>query len=281
MKEEIIRKFATSYGPWLDYCTMRIGNFRIPKYIVIGNNIISLEDHRDKLIRQDSSWAPKFEGDINILRNRCKQKFDRELDYVREFPVFIQNKNLWETLKKKYNIEKIKQNTNYFVVDYLFYNLNIIIEIDSGFHISSRNYDRARDEYISREYGIYTYRLENYGLNINDIEKLRTILNQCEYNKIKCNINSKFIINYDTIISELFKKLYYKSINKVDEIINTYYDKIFPTIEYRNSINRLTINYGSFSGMTNDEINCTDTMLRWIYGINLNIINGPNPYICE
>lgn len=124
MKEEIIRKFATSYGPWLDYCTMRIGNFRIPKYIVIGNNIIS----------------------------------------------------------------------------------------------------------------------------------------------------------------ELFKKLYYKSINKVDEIINTYYDEIFPTIEYRNSINRLTINYGSFSGMTNDEINCTDTMLRWIYGINLNIINNirpQNPYICE
>lgn len=250
---------------------MRIGNFYIPKYIVIENSIISLEDHRNKLIHQSSKYTSKFEEDINILKNKCDIKFNYELNYEKEFPIFIQNKNLWESLKKKYNVEKNRANTNYFVVDYLFYNLNIIIEIDSDLHFN--NYDNARDEYISREYGIKTYRMFNYGVNkINDLKKLKSILNQRECFKLGRNIYSKLhIINYDDIITNLFQYVYSKSINKIELILDNYYNTGNNLLS--KDINCVTYNINYFKGLNNDEIGCIRIMLYWIFGINLNIIN--------
>lgn len=202
---------------------------------------------------------------------------------IKKFPIFIQNKSLWKNLVNKYKVETLKQNPAYFVVDYLFTKLNIIIEIDSGMHIPITNYDKARDEYILCEYGISTARLYKYGSNYNDFYNLRNILNKRELFKQKLQLNNSIAcINYDNIITKLFNCKYSRSIIVVDKIME-YYNNILVYNTPEHAPKYLTIDCKFFDNLTKDEIGCSLSILYWICGLTISIGDDidSKSYICN
>lgn len=273
-----------NFKPWINKNSFNLGPYTFPSTIYTTKfGLIYITSHRNKLLGQGSKWAPRFEKDILEIKNNSNPKYREELDYIKEVPIFILNRGLWNELVEKYNVEKDKKDASYFVLDYFFYNLNIIIEIDSLFHIPTSNYDKARDEYISIMYGMSTYRIYNYGKNPEDINNLITKLSGREKFKQTLGISGYPNIDFSDIIIDNFIYKYQWSINCVDEISKKFYE-LASSNEYftPNYISKeIKISSLYFKRLNKNEITCAKSILYWIYGIKIiEVEESSIPYIC-
>ena len=137
-----------------DYC-FNVDNFLVPKRIISERGYpINLEDNRRRNLNQGSRWSPEFH---KTLKKRYKKMI-----YTREFPLIIQDQDVWRGLCNKYCVSEIEyRRKNYFVADYFFPRHSMLVEIDSDYH--NDVYDQARDEYVQITYGIRTLRFYKFG----------------------------------------------------------------------------------------------------------------------
>lgn len=156
--------------------------------------VIDLEQNRLQNLLQGSAWSPNFK---NFLDTRYKS-----IKYIREFPIIIKNRDLWESLCVKHNLEEDKLGSNYFLADYFIKDYNLIVEIDSQLHEES--YDKARDEYIEIEYGLLTLRFFEYGRT-----SYQTFLDNFQFLASFCRNSGVIPINfgYGSFIVENYKQI--------------------------------------------------------------------------
>ena len=174
-----------------DY-TFKIKNYLIPKqFVTVKSNPIDLEQYRENNLVQGSTWSPMFR---EFLDNKHKS-----IDYIREFPLIIKDQNLWLSLCKIYQVPKVLRSRNYFMVDYFIHDYNFIVEIDSQYH--NEEYDKARDDYIKREYGLDIIRFYEYGRDANQkfLDDFEFLVNYCKRLNVvpvKISYSDSIIYNY-------------------------------------------------------------------------------------
>lgn len=147
-----------------------ISGYYFPIYVInpVSGTRVNLEANRkDSIERPKSSYVKNFEHDWKgpIL--------------IPEFPIIIENRELYLNLLEKYNIKtemmknpkysetmfiKKAWGKSYFLLDYYIPGTTKCIEIDGEFHKDPgmTELDKARDEYILEMYGIKTFRLPRY-----------------------------------------------------------------------------------------------------------------------
>lgn len=165
MNRDLIKNFVLRNN----YYSFYIENYAIPKVLNTINkkNINIYQKRNESLMRRESSYSKKFYEDIeNSLKN--SKLYNKDLYYhsIKEFPIIIENRELWNNILNYLNIGvESSINTNYFLLDYFFPYIGLCIEIDSDYHNSKKLYDQARDIYIKTYYGIDTIRFDKYGEN--------------------------------------------------------------------------------------------------------------------
>lgn len=166
MNLKLIENFVLSnnyYSKKIEY------NYIIPRFIINNEgNKIYLDKNREKaLLSNNSNFSKKFESDILNMK------------YIKEFPIIIEDKNLWNNILNQFGINKIDniRNTYYFLLDFYLIDYCINVEIDSDFHIGKKAYDISRDTYIKIKYGVDTYRFFEYGSTDSNRKEYRNSLN--------------------------------------------------------------------------------------------------------
>lgn len=202
------------------YYVENIDGYIVPK--VLENNINLHSNRKSILFNKDSKYSKNFRKLID-----SKLTTEKYLNYIREFPIIIENKELWNNILNQFSIpidDKMRK-VNYFLIDYLFPYLGISVEIDSEYHNTRLIYDKARDIYIENMYGIIAYRFYKFG---SSDEYTVPYINQFEntVNNILCFLKNnnllmnKIIIDYSKTIVESFIKNNVRSFNFIDTIIN-------------------------------------------------------------
>ena len=165
MNRDLIKNFVLRNN----YYSFYIENYAIPKVLNTINkkNINIYQKRNESLMRRESSYSKKFYEDIeNSLKN--SKLYNKDLYYhsIKEFPIIIENRELWNNILNYLNIGvESSINTNYFLLDYFFPYIGLCIEIDSDYHNGKKLYDQARDIYIKTYYGVDTIRFDKYGEN--------------------------------------------------------------------------------------------------------------------
>lgn len=188
-----------------DY-TFKIKNYLIPKqFVTIKNNPIDLEKNRENNLEQGSTWSPKFRKFLDTKH--------KSIGYIREFPLIIKDQKLWLSLCKVHQVPKGLWSRNYFMVDYFIHDYNFIVEIDSQYH--NEEYDKARDDYIKREYGLDIIRFYEYGKDANQkfLNDFEFLVNYCR----RLNV-VPVKIKYSNIILESYKAINGDIIKIIDKI---------------------------------------------------------------
>ena len=196
MKRKRLLKYLRGNG---DY-TFKIKNYLIPKqFVIVKNNPIDLEKNRENNLEQGSTWSPKFREFLDTKH--------KSIGYIREFPLIIKDQKLWLSLCKVHQVPKGLWCRNYFMVDYFIHDYNFIVEIDSQYH--NEEYDKARDDYIKREYGLDIIRFYEYGKDANQkfLDDFEFLVNYCKrLNVVPVKISysdviltSYLCINFDII----------------------------------------------------------------------------------
>ena len=196
MKRKRLLKYLRGNG---DY-TFKIKNYLIPKqFVTVKNNPIDLEKNRENNLEQGSTWSPKFREFLDTKH--------KSIGYIREFPLIIKDQKLWLSLCKVHQVPKGLWCRNYFMVDYFIHDYNFIFEIDSQYH--NEEYDKARDDYIKREYGLDIIRFYEYGKDANQkfLDDFEFLVNYCKrLNVVPVKISysdviltSYLCINFDII----------------------------------------------------------------------------------
>ena len=202
MNKKILRRYLRGNVRY----TFKIDEYLFPKYLITSKNyVIDLERNRQSNLYQGSRWSPEFRRFLDT-----KYKYVR---YIREFPIIIRKRKLWKSLCEKYQLDKDKQNRNYFLVDYFMPNFNLIVEIDSQLH--NTEYDKARDEYIQTVFGLETLRFYEYGKdNYKTFENnFQFFIRYCKY------INSTPIrFNYLGIVIIYYVMINYEILRIIDKI---------------------------------------------------------------
>lgn len=189
MNKELIK----SYILGSNYYKFSIENiYTLPKYIytISSEKKLDLEYIRNERlgIGKGSSFERSFNYDLSVMIGKAIQRKPL-YNYIREFPIIIENRDLWNELLDYYNVDKEDKirDTNYFLLDFFFYNSDTIVEIDSDLHKGREIYDKARDRYIKSTLGIDTLRFYNYG---EDLEKREEYKNSFR-KKIKDSYNKR------------------------------------------------------------------------------------------
>lgn len=158
---ELIRNFVLRNS----YYNFNYKNYYFPRHIYTVGGGIKLDLEivlNNSLHRSESSYSIKFREDIKSLR----KSYGIFSNYIREFPVIIEDRDLWDNILNYVGVrDKKLENTNYFLLDFFFQYLGVIVEIDSEYHDNKNNYDIARDIYIKRKFGLDTIRFYKYGNN--------------------------------------------------------------------------------------------------------------------
>lgn len=202
------------------YYVENIGGYIIPK--VLENNINLCSNRQSILLNKDSKYSRNFRKFID-----SKLTTEKYLEYIREFPIIIENRELWNDILDKFSIsvnDKMRK-INYFLIDYFFPYLGISIEIDSEYHNTRLIYDKARDIYIENVYGIIIYRFYKFGSSdeytIPYINRFgNTVNNILCYLKNNNLLMNKIVIDYSKTIVKNFIKDNIRSFNFIDIIIN-------------------------------------------------------------
>jgi hypothetical protein len=262
MNENIILNYLRDNRTYV----FKVGDFILPKKLkTISGNKIDLETNRSNLLKQGSYWSPKFE----------KYLLSTNIEYIKEVPFIIENMRLWRFLCNKYGTNKKYVNTNYFFADYVFPYYNLIIEIDSSMH--NEEYDKARNEYIHRTWGIYSLRFYEFGrIAEKDSEYLK------EFGRFIQDLNrSRFLYSLSTPIQLDYSNLLIKQFN-ADHL-----SLLTPISEIESEVFRLAGNYFrtrsysiSMRNLSNETINIlkdrsnlnrVESLFRSMYGINVSI----------
>lgn len=191
METKRIKRYLKRSGRY----TFKVDRYILPKLLMTTKGkVIDLEHNRIQNLLQGSAWSPNFK---NFLDTRYKS-----IKYIREFPIIIKNRDLWESLCVKHNLEEDKLGSNYFLADYFIKDYNFIVEIDSQLH--EEDYDKARDEYIEKEYGLVTRRFYEYGRT-----GYQTFLDNFQFLASFCRNSGVIPINfgYSSFIVENYKQI--------------------------------------------------------------------------
>ena len=178
--------------------------FEIPLY----NNI------KQALVKNSSPYSRDFENSIDRSLRYTK--------YIKEFPIIIENKELWSNILFCLNLEN-NSNNSYFLLDYFFPHLGFCVEIDSSYHDSRELYDKARDLYVYKEYGIETLRFYKYSSNSTEYNEL---FNKTINSKLKLFRNSSLItlrqipIDYSNTIMNNFIQKNRQALEFIDNLVN-------------------------------------------------------------
>lgn len=195
-----------------DY-TFKIKNYLIPKqFVTVKNNPIDLENNRENNLEQGSTWSPKFQEFLDTKH--------KSIGYIREFPLIIKDQNLWSSLCKVYQVPKGLRCRNYFMADYFIHDYNFIVEIESQYH--NEEYDKARDDYIKREYGLDTLRFYEYGRDANQkfLDDFEFLVNYCKRLNVvpvKIKYGNTILENYKIINEDIIK-----IIDKIEHFISLF-----------------------------------------------------------
>lgn len=203
------------------FYTSCIGMYFIPRKVKINNKLIDIVFNREKAILNDkSSYSINFK---NFIDNNYNIK---EYNYIEEFPIIIENVSLWNSILNSFSVslDDSIRNTRYFLLDYFFPYLGIAVEIDSKYHKVKVIYDKARDIYVERVYGIITYRFYEFGNNdehaipyINLFNRItNSIINRFKSNNLSIR---EIPINYSKTIIGNFIKDNKKALEFVDNLI--------------------------------------------------------------
>lgn len=264
MKEKIKNIILKHVSNSKDYVELIDNCYIIPKHIVgKGNRLIDLPSLRKKLLVNQSSYSKNFKEYLDNLNIR----------YFQEHIVLIRDQKLWNSIQSEFNISIERL---YFSLDYYLPEYEIAVEIDSNLH--DVNYDRARDEYIFRSYGVKTIRFIEYGENLYIKNIYNTnfidIINKEIAYRSSWNMYYSLqpIDNYVDIAFNNFQKDYKKEIEILDELINYF--------GYNNfcSNNIVITNYELMNICKNKNSSIKILIDRLFHGKLFTILSGINSY---
>lgn len=187
--------------------TFEIGHYLIPKQILtLNNNWTDLEDNRVRNLNQGSTWSPNF-------RNFLDTKY-KSIEYIREFPLIIRNRDKWNYLCDKYNVQNNLRPRNYFLPDYFMFRYGFAVEIDSKLH--NEGYDKARDEYIREEFGINIIRFYEYGR-----DSYQKFLNDFQFLVMFCQNSNRMptVVDYTDIIINNYTTINKRAVRIIDKLV--------------------------------------------------------------
>lgn len=247
-------------------------------------NIINLKENREKSMKlANSSYSRKFKNDIIELRNEYKNSERRILSFSMEFPIIIENQELWNVLLSKQGVPRENtefRNRRYFLLGFFFYYSGLAVEIDSDFHDRRKAYDRARDEYLKLMYGIETCRVNKYGESVVTERYDKEYVRDTVFQKTK-NYSGFLIfpLDFSKTIIENYKienKYTLDFISKLRKYLGElfeYYDNISITKKDLFCIDP----YNFVAGLRKDQ----ETLFLDAASMVLNKIYGKNLYIHE
>ncbi len=255
MDLNLIKQFVLKCG---NLYLENINGYIVPKTLISfnGQEIPLINNRNNALINNKSSYSECFEDDINRKISRGEEY----LYYIPEFPIIIENRDLWNNILSFYGAYRPDFiHTNYFFLDYFFPSLNCCVEIDSNYHDRKELYDKARDLYIYKTYGIATtrfmcYNRDNKQAYLNKLNRFyESILNRFSKWNIAINNNFTYIDYSETIINnfiiknkqalEFIDKLIYYFGNwgfYTNDVIKISYQDL-SKIDYRNFSNNTSI----------------------------------------
>ena len=230
MDIELIKRYVLGSKRYIDIIEE---GYVIPKLIFgdSGNKIYLEKIRKNLKENQDSDYSIMFRKDLKILSRNSKM--DCSLyRYVREFPIIIEDRDLWEILVEQTGIID-KKDSKYFLLDYFFPYLGLIVEIDSQYHKYRKNYDYARDLYIKNKYGIDTVRFYEYGKDDQQRKLCIEEFNKRSKNLYKNKINNwnlvydKYPINFDKTVINNFIQENSNILHFIDNLIEFYGRKFY------------------------------------------------------
>lgn len=208
MIEEAVKRFVSGSKRYTFQTDLLF--LTLPRYIWPGGvkKVIKLQEHRDFLLKEkDSEISKNFRSDLTWVYGNIK--VDREI------PVIIDNQPLWDSLCVKYNVPAEKRGAHYFMLDYLFPEHRLVVEIDgSAYHIPE--YDKARDGYVKIEHGLKTVRFSDYGGNLSSLIRDRA---KFVAEKAKCPSGCWTVPKYDTSLAQYYTRKNYQAIQLARGII--------------------------------------------------------------
>jgi very-short-patch-repair endonuclease len=197
--------------------TFDLDGYKIPKMTRMYNDI---QDLRDKLLLRCSMKEQSF---LDLLSQTIlENNMGFECYFIRQFPFILEERKLWENCCNECGCPyKIDQGIIF--TDIYFPRLNKVIEIDYKITHQDPNYDKARDLYLLRKYGIETCRIYNFNNGSRDDN---IVAKYNIYNLLKSAIHETnnwfFRIDYKRTLIELFK-IYSKNISHVINYIREKY----------------------------------------------------------
>lgn len=140
-----------------------LGRYIIPKVRDDGKKMDNEEEYLAAIKRvSDNPNFPNFQ--VRLQKKIQDEGLDSDIfEYFLEFPLIIEDRELFNKLLGE------ESKKHHWRADILFSRLNIIVELDSSWH-SSTKVDTARDRYIKHVWGIKTLRVE-LGLQDNQQNK--------------------------------------------------------------------------------------------------------------
>ena len=178
---------------------------------------IKLEGHRDLLLsNRDSEMSKEFRKDL--------AKLHKGYQYEREVPIIISDIEKWKELANRFGTPPEKTGVSYFMVDYFFPDLDLILEVDgSMWHCPE--YDKARDAYIKSTYGYKTLRFLDYGKSNIDLAKDQVRLSQefakAAQRKQRYHFRRPRLMSmYVPELVQYYKRKNWDAINLVEKILN-------------------------------------------------------------
>lgn len=235
-----------------EYC-FNVDDFLVPKRLRSERGYpINLEYNREQNLNQGSRWSPGFHETL-------KKKY-KKMIYTREFPLIIQDQDVWRGLCNKYCVSDIEhRRKNYFMADYFFPRHSMLVEVDSDYH--SDVYDLARDEYVQITYGISTLRLYKFG---EDKIKEKQYLEK--FNSWLADRKGLVTtLDYTTMILEKF----YKDNEDILDLL-----ELIDTLVQRRSIkdNTYILNPVMIQGMSRDSIYKLQYIVYNLHGVKVMLL---------
>lgn len=125
---------------------------------------LDLQKHRTEQLQKLSSFAASFKYDAEVLRGKAGPLMKPWYDMIPEFPVPIEDRELWKSCLEATGAEiEADIGKSFFALDFLFPLPGLVVEIDSKFHKGREKADKARDMYLLSKYGLETIRYYEYG----------------------------------------------------------------------------------------------------------------------
>lgn len=264
MKESVKNIILKHVSSSRDYIELIDNRYIIPKYITgKGNRLIDLPNLRRELLVNQSSYSRNFKDYLDNLK----------IQYFQEHIILIRNQKLWNSIQSEFNISVERL---YFSLDYYLPEYEIAVEIDSNLH--DPNYDKARDEYIFRNYGVRTIRFMEFGENLYTKDIYNTefinIISKEDTYKLSWNMyyNLRPIDDYIDIAFDNFLRDYKNELDILDKLINYF--------GYNNfcSNNIVITNYELVNICRNENSSIKVLIDRLFHGKLFTVLSGINSY---